>query len=109
MCLYLQYRFFVHVFTVIVDNEEDIYRFLINFYAAAIYDEWIGLFLKFFEVDATLALRLEIWQAAASLKEVMEKGEMDWDGFDKHDECICFYIFTVLCTAGWHTHIYNII
>lgn len=39
MCLYLQYRFFVHVFIVIVDNQEDIYRFLINFYAAAMYDE----------------------------------------------------------------------
>lgn len=46
MCLYLQYRFFVHVFIVIVDNQEDIYRFLINFYAAAMYDEWIRLFFS---------------------------------------------------------------
>lgn len=35
------------------------------------------VFLNFFEVDAPRALRLEIWQAAASLKEVMENGEMD--------------------------------
>ena len=44
MCLYLQYRFFVHVFIVIVDNQEDIYRFLINFYAAAMYDNELVCF-----------------------------------------------------------------
>ena len=87
------------MYTYVVDNEEKHINYLsnpINFYATVMYPP---------------GLRLEIWQAAASLKEVMENGEMGWHGCDKHDQCLVYtvYIYTVLYTIEWHTHIYTVV